>query len=283
MKKVLFIGNRPNIYKVIEEFPQLKVGKALVPDSGSFFKEYSSDFKIKYFDLSDQNKVVSEIRGTDFDILISNGCPIRIPISKAAKQDQLFINIHPSYLPYLRGPHPVNGALFENRQYTGVTMHYMDDDFDTGNIIYQEKVKITRDLDIDLLYRLIFELEAEVFKKGMTKLIRSNFKYIGKKHPNGGSFYIRNKDDQVIDFSKMNTANILTAVRAFGSENRGVEAVFNGIRYKIFSAEKMENPFLFKRFSQSPAGEIIMTYSRFLLVKVKDGIIKLTYFKKING
>jgi methionyl-tRNA formyltransferase len=52
------------------------------------------------------------------------------------------INIHPSYLPMLKGRDPIKDALDNNYSYTGVTAHHITNVFDTGPILYQKKIKI---------------------------------------------------------------------------------------------------------------------------------------------
>ncbi len=52
------------------------------------------------------------------------------------------INIHPSLLPKYRGPNPYLQVILNNEIITGVTFHLMDNNYDTGAIIYQKEVKI---------------------------------------------------------------------------------------------------------------------------------------------
>lgn len=55
------------------------------------------------------------------------------------------INIHGALLPQYRGCNPTQWALLNDEKETGVTMHYMDADFDTGDIIAQKRVPILED------------------------------------------------------------------------------------------------------------------------------------------
>ena len=48
----------------------------------------------------------------------------------------------------------------------GASMHFMDDGIDTGKIIYQEKVDLTEDINLSMLYYMSFRLERDVFKHG---------------------------------------------------------------------------------------------------------------------
>lgn len=55
------------------------------------------------------------------------------------------INFHPSLLPKYRGPTPVNWAIINGETETGVTAHYMEEEFDKGDIIFQRKLAISND------------------------------------------------------------------------------------------------------------------------------------------
>ena len=54
-----------------------------------------------------------------------------------------FVNVHPSLLPDYRGANPYSHVIINNEKETGVTLHFMDEDFDTGNIIWQKKITST--------------------------------------------------------------------------------------------------------------------------------------------
>ena len=52
------------------------------------------------------------------------------------------INAHPSLLPKYRGPNPYFWVLRNQEEFTGITFHLVDSDFDTGAILAQEEIKI---------------------------------------------------------------------------------------------------------------------------------------------
>jgi methionyl-tRNA formyltransferase len=53
------------------------------------------------------------------------------------------VNIHPSYLPYYRGYHPYFWPIANGEKETGVSIHYLTEGFDDGDIVGQEKVVIS--------------------------------------------------------------------------------------------------------------------------------------------
>ena len=61
--------------------------------------------------------LLARIRATEFDVLVSNGCPYILPIAELPKAR--YVNIHPSYLPDLRGADPAIGAVLLGRDAGG--------------------------------------------------------------------------------------------------------------------------------------------------------------------
>jgi methionyl-tRNA formyltransferase len=68
------------------------------------------------------------------DLAVVACWPWRIPAALLAVPRLGFLNLHPSPLPELRGPEPLFWALQEGRRHTAVTLHWMDEGLDTGDI-----------------------------------------------------------------------------------------------------------------------------------------------------
>ena len=80
------------------------------------------------------------------------------------------INLHISYLPFSRGAHPVFWSIVEN-SVTGVSIHLVDENYDTGNILFQKEVGYKLDEDTFLsIYRKM--------KDEIEKLFCINWKYL---------------------------------------------------------------------------------------------------------
>jgi methionyl-tRNA formyltransferase len=67
--------------------------------------------------------------------------PMRIPGNLLSYPPAGFLNLHPSLLPAYRGPEPLFW-IFRNgdQANSGITVHYMDEELDTGDIVYQEPI-----------------------------------------------------------------------------------------------------------------------------------------------
>lgn len=94
---------------------------------------------------------VPHLRGTDAmrqlaafapDALVVACFPWKVPAAVRALAPLGGINVHPSLLPALRGPEPIFWALRRGDRQTGVTLHLLEDGFDTGPILAQAVVDI---------------------------------------------------------------------------------------------------------------------------------------------
>ena len=70
---------------------------------------------------------------------------------------KFIVNIHPSLLPKYKGMNAIKQALEDCAQYTGVTIHYVDEGMDSGSIIKQDSIKIN---EIDTVESLKDRLQA---------------------------------------------------------------------------------------------------------------------------
>lgn len=278
--KILFIGNRDNVLKELINYP---VELDILVLKGSVLESYCSNNNLSYtlFAMRDKKLLESRVLLCNYDILISNGCPFILPVV-----DKLMLNIHPTYLPFLKGRTPINGVILHSYDFFGATMHQIDAGVDTGKIVYRSKIKLTKDIDLGLLYYISFQLEREVFKKGWKLLHDSNFNpelIPNVKQINLGSYYDRNDSDRLINFKLMNVEEIQKIVRAFGISSQGAilkdNLIINGqVITKVYESEIIENSFLIKRFENIIPGEVALEYDNKFLIKCLNGLIKVKLF-----
>jgi methionyl-tRNA formyltransferase len=78
------------------------------------------------------------LAGYDLDLLVTYGFNWRLPAVTLTTPRFGVINIHTSLLPRYRGPAPVLWAIRHGDEYTGLTIHRMDEEFDSGPILAQQ-------------------------------------------------------------------------------------------------------------------------------------------------
>jgi methionyl-tRNA formyltransferase len=91
--------------------------------------------------LADE-KVSEKIRKTKPDLLVSWFWTKKIPKAILDVAPLGAIGIHPSLLPRHRGPDPYFWAIDSGDEKTGVTAHYLDEEYDTGKILAQRELAI---------------------------------------------------------------------------------------------------------------------------------------------
>ncbi len=75
------------------------------------------------------------------------------------------INLHPSLLPAYRGPNPIEDQLKNGEKSTGITLHFMDEGADTGDIISQQVLPIPENCTVEQLERQAAETGANILRK----------------------------------------------------------------------------------------------------------------------
>ncbi len=236
-RKYFFVGTRFYCLEKMIDLGLNIVCSAVIKDS--FAEKGLKEKNIEYITVESKQQLLDLIRNTEFDVLVSNGCPYILPISKLRKRDEKYINIHPSLLPDLRGMNPVNGAILFDRP-QGTTCHYMDDGIDTGAIISQTKIVEKPDIPLDLLYQLTFMSEAETFLKAYERDFEPN----GVKQDQEGTiYYTRKIEDQIITEND-DLDLIVRKVRAFQLEGQYARFEKNENRYCIKELIVFKNEYL---------------------------------------
>lgn len=106
----------------------------------------------EYENRLDEIDFIHKIRQLDADIAVVCSYNKKFPIELLKSVKHGFVNCHPSLLPDYRGANPYSNVLINGEQETGVTLHFMDENFDTGNIIAQKKVSIEKNETMGTLF-----------------------------------------------------------------------------------------------------------------------------------
>lgn len=282
-RQVLFIGNRCGVFERLGDFHELQLARVFAVRNSFLHRrlvELGQPHEV--IDRANKSRVMEQIAETQFDVLVSNGCPLILPVSQLRQRHQYFLNVHPSLLPHFRGMHPINGVLLRGARWFGATLHFMDDGIDTGRIVHQERCPVTRDLDLGLLYQLAFALEGEVFARGMRRLIVSGFRYRGRPQRGRGSYYTRRAEDMTADLAKVTDRELLRRVRAFGIPSQGVELALSDGRYRLWDAEPIVQLALLRAHAGRAPGDVLVRYDDRLLVKTRQSIVKLRGWQRLD-
>jgi methionyl-tRNA formyltransferase len=124
------------------------------------------------------------------------------------------LNMHGSLLPRFRGRAPVNWVLVEGEKETGVTLHYMDEKPDHGDVVAQRSVVIDRDDDALALTRKLAAAAAGLLRDVVPKLADGSAPRIPQDHERSTYFGGRRPEDGRIDWeaSAERVRNLVRAV-----------------------------------------------------------------------
>ena len=113
------------------------------------------------------------------------------------------INLHASLLPNYRGSAPINWAIINNENFTGVTTFFIDDKIDTGDVLLQEKIKVDKKINAGELHDKLKVIGAITVKKTIKEILNNTL--IKKKQKQDGNYktaYKLDKENIKIDWTK---------------------------------------------------------------------------------
>ncbi|MDI3472978.1 MAG: methionyl-tRNA formyltransferase [Thermotogaceae bacterium] len=141
-------------------------------------------------------------------------------------------NVHPSLLPRYRGTTPIQRALENGDDITGVTIFKLDEGVDTGPIAMQRSIKISLDDTYGSLSEKLISLGCEMLVEFLEELSKGK---IELKPQKGEATYSPKitKEELFIDWS-MSGEKIFNKTRAFDPEP-AVRSYLNGRLFKFFS------------------------------------------------
>ena len=100
------------------------------------------------------------------DLLVSVNCNQRVTVATMALARRGAINVHGAPLPKHRGLFPYFWVLADGEPESGVTVHWMDERFDTGDVILRERFAVAPD-------DTVFSLSMKGARAGATLLVRA--------------------------------------------------------------------------------------------------------------
>ena len=108
------------------------------------FKSFVQSRRLNYIDYDelDEPQLIETVRNLNIDAAVVCSFNYKIPKILLESVRDGFLNVHPSMLPKYRGGNPYSRVIMNGETETGVTIHFMDESFDTGDIIAQKPYHI---------------------------------------------------------------------------------------------------------------------------------------------
>ena len=138
--------------------------------------KFGKNFKIlnKVFNFKNkiiaEKKIISEINNKKIKLICLAGF-MRILSKNFIKRFKgKILNIHPSLLPKYKGLNTHQRAISNNEKYSGCTVHFVNSRLDSGKIILQKKVKISKFDTAKSLSKKILIQEHKLYPKAIRKV-----------------------------------------------------------------------------------------------------------------
>lgn len=246
------------------------------PKDNNTYKMYCDTAKqfnlpiISYEKSLKEEKFLNEIKSLEPDIAVVCSYGKLFPKEFLNVTKDGFINVHPSLLPKYRGANPYSHVLLNDEKETGVTLHFMDEHFDTGDIILQQKAPIYKNDTMGTIFNRLNFLGADLLFDVLSMYEESSI-LPRKKQPEGdfpkAPSIKENTPDVFINWNQ-SAKNIERFIRALNPFINAVTS-YRGNFLKIHSAFVDDDSSCFE------PGTIVDT-NEFLGVATRKGILYIS-------
>ena len=173
-------SNFDNICKYFKNHNSIKT-KLLVtnnPDSAS--TKIAEKHEIKTFfankTMLKSAKMIEVLNNESIQLIVLAGFILKIPKNIISTFPNKIINLHPSLLPSfggqgMYGDNVHKAVLKANEKITGITIHFVDEIYDNGEIVAQEKCNVDKGENLSSLREKIRTLEYSLFPKTIEKIL----------------------------------------------------------------------------------------------------------------
>lgn len=177
------------------------------------------------------------------------------------------INLHASLLPKYRGAAPINWALINGETETGVTIFFLKEKVDTGDILLQKKLFIDKEDDFGSLYNKLADLGAKALVEALDTIESGNYYLIRQNDLVATPAPKITKELCRIEWRK-SAFEIYNLVRGL-SPTPGAFTYLNGKLIKIFKTSPSD-----ENAHSNLAGRLSITKSR-LFVHTSDRLLEI--------
>tara|TARA_B100002019_G_scaffold181888_1_gene157001 strand:- start:432 stop:1013 length:582 start_codon:yes stop_codon:yes gene_type:complete len=182
IRTAVFISGKGSNLKSLIKFSKTNkspISVELIVSNNSKAKglNYAKIYKIKKKVLSfknknfSENKLLSILKINKIEMICLAGFMKILSNNFIKKFRGKILNIHPSLLPKYRGLNTYERALKNKEKYSGCTVHFVNSKLDSGKIVLQKKVKISKNETGTSLAKKILIEEHKLYPKAIIKVV----------------------------------------------------------------------------------------------------------------
>ena len=178
------------------------------------------------------------------------------------------INIHPTLLPLGRGVWPVPWTILTQQRKTGITIHKLTSNFDTGDILLRKEFAVDPHENLESLSSKLQMQAVEVLWQLMQDF-EEKWQNAKPQEENGSYWSMPSEQDRTIDW-KMNVEEIDRIARAFGKFS--CYARFDNKDWYVYDLTAWEEP------HSKPLGTVVHKTNTEMVIAAADGFVCMRYF-----
>lgn len=239
----------------------------------SAVKEFALENEISYIQPSSlkDESVYNKLKEIDPDLIVVVAYGKIIPKNIIDLPKFGIINVHSSILPKYRGASPIHSALINGDDKTGVSIMFINEGLDTGDVLKIITTDIKEEDDLGTLTERLAKLGSDALSHVVPTLIDKT--YVATKQDDSLATLVKpiKKEEMKIDFSKTNV-EIFNLVRGL-SPNPCAYTIKNGENIKIYKVEKIDKDY------QKPFGTVVELTKKGPIISCKNGSILITSAK----
>ena len=185
MKRIVIFasGSGTNAENIIKYFQKSNVANVVrvlsnKKDAKVLDRSNSLNVSCMYFsrnDFYDSDKVLN-LLVEEADFIVLAGFLWRVPENIIKMFSNKIVNIHPALLPKyggkgMYGMHIHNTVIANKEKETGITIHYVNENYDEGAVILQKKVRVDESDTPESIAKKIHKLEYKYFPKAIEEIL----------------------------------------------------------------------------------------------------------------
>ena len=177
-------GNGSNAQRIIEYFSGnifIKIALVISNKKDAFVLCRAEKLNIPSYTLSSKELnnssfIIDKLKEFEIGFIVLAGFMIKVPDSLIKEYDGKIVNIHPALLPKyggkgMYGEHVHKSVIDAGEKESGITIHFVNEDYDKGKIIFQAKCKVDKKDTPNSLAAKIHKLEHYHYPRIIEKII----------------------------------------------------------------------------------------------------------------
>ena len=221
-----------NVVLVVTQ-PDKEVGRkktVLMPP----VKEEARKYGIEVFQPKKIKEEMDKILSTECDIIITCAYGQILPKEILNYPRLKCVNVHASLLPKYRGGAPIHWCLINGEEKSGVTIMYMDEHMDTGNMISKEECVINDTDNVGTLHEKLSLIGRDLLYKTLPSIIDGTNESIKQDDDEASVAPNITREMEHLDFS-LSGKEIVNKVRGLNPRPMA-NMLVNGEEYKVLEA-----------------------------------------------